>query len=289
MHQLGPQSQRAVASCSAASRVSNFRSLPSTPLLMRTRRSPAVTCAAEPDGFEDAKRNAKKWVADIKLDEKAAKVKTWVADNKLDEKAAKAAESVKSAAYEAWDNVSSSARSTYTRLESEYRFEKKVASAGRRVKEAWRDVDQEYGIRRKLGNAQREVQRNWPGWKKNLDAFLETPLGKVAAVAALLTIVQLPIFWSIFNTLFLLWWLAIPVLLLLLSLFGDEAARIVEEQQELEQQEAEMNANPFQDIFNTRPQERESGFKNRWTGGASDDEGPIIDADYVVLDKDDKK
>lgn len=179
------------------------------------------------------------------------------------------------------DSAQSAAQRTYTRLDSEYNIQDKVSTASRRVEESLRDADQEWGVRRKFRSSREYLKRNVPMWKNKARDFLSTPQGKVAAVVAVFMLVQLPIFWQIVNTLLLLWWASIPISLLMVGMAQQNEQKKMQAQQAARARKA---ANPFSDIFTQARSSTRPGRGQQGGGRKGQSDGPIIDADYTVID-----
>jgi hypothetical protein len=81
------------------------------------------------------------------------KFQTFVREQKLDQKANQASKK----AQEVFEDVSQSAKRTYTKLDSEYDLSRKAQRVAKQAEESWRDVDQQYSIKRKLRVAKDEV------------------------------------------------------------------------------------------------------------------------------------
>ena len=140
-------------------------------------------------GYSNFQQRASRWVTEQRLEQKA-------------EEAGKAAESTLRNTYE---RAQASARRTYSRLDSEYNLSDKASTAGRRVEEKLREVDQQWNVRRKIRGMVEYVQRGRPRWQAAASEFLSTPVGKAFAVVLLLVLLQSPLFWRAMNFVLLLW------------------------------------------------------------------------------------
>ncbi|KAF5840480.1 hypothetical protein DUNSADRAFT_16571 [Dunaliella salina] len=194
----------------------------------------------------------------------------------MKQKARVAAQGAQSKLKDMYTQAQESAARTWIRLDSEYNLNSKVERAGKRVEETWRDVDQTFKVRRRLRNSTEYVQRRWPTWQKQLDQFATTWYGKTTLLIAIVAVISSPIFWRVMNIVLLVWWLAIPVAAAVVNSVQKRAAMRAQEEAE----EEARRANPFAEIFRPRQGKRSSSTQQ---------EGPVIEADYVVISKDEKK
>ncbi|KAM7279569.1 hypothetical protein ACFE04_006703 [Oxalis oulophora] len=72
------------------------------------------------------------------------------------------------------------AKKTAERLDRQYSLSRRFSSVTRSAADRAREVDREFGISVQWRTFSMDFSRNWPRYKKQLDAFLETPLGKSA-------------------------------------------------------------------------------------------------------------
>eukprot|EP00200_Dunaliella_tertiolecta_P018633 CAMPEP_0202398618 /NCGR_PEP_ID=MMETSP1128-20130828/1436_1 /ASSEMBLY_ACC=CAM_ASM_000463 /TAXON_ID=3047 /ORGANISM="Dunaliella tertiolecta, Strain CCMP1320" /LENGTH=257 /DNA_ID=CAMNT_0049001795 /DNA_START=34 /DNA_END=807 /DNA_ORIENTATION=- len=197
-------------------------------------------------------------------------------NEEMKQKARVAAQGAQSKLKDLYTQAQESAARTWVRLDSEYSLSSKAEKAGRRVEETWRDVDQTWNVRRKLRNSAEYVQRKWPTWQKQLDQFATTWYGKTTLLIAIVAVISSPIFWRLMNIVLLVWWLAIPVAAAVLNSVQKRAAMRAQEEAE----EEARRANPFAEIFRPRQGRRSPSAQQ---------EGPVIEAEYITISKDDKK
>eukprot|EP00798_Chlamydomonas_sp_ICE-L_P022157 gene22157-29221_t len=253
-------------------------SCPRQPLLFRHAR---VVCTSASSGSfnafqRKAQRKASEWAAQQGLEEKARD-----AQQVLEKNAKEAARVAESTFRNTVDTSQSSARRTFTRLDNEYQVQDKAASANRKVRETFRDVDQQYGIRRKFKNFAEYMGRTTPVWRKRAGEFLSTPIGKATAFLTVACLIQLPAFWRVVNTMLLMWWACIPISLISIGLAQRGAAQRVAAAQQTESQRA---ANPFADILSGRGRNQGKSGSQGKGGSKRSSEGPIIDADFTIID-----
>lgn len=91
--------------------------------------------------------------------------------------------------------------------------------------------------------------------------------------------------------LLLLWWLSVPVAMLLLNLARERQAQRLQQQQAEAEAATRRATNPFADLFggsfSTRGAGRRAGAANSRSQHAAQD-GPIIDAEWTSIDKGDQ-
>lgn len=192
----------------------------------------------------------------------------------------------------ATEDLMDNAKKAASRLDSEYEISRQAEKAAKKAKEAVFDVDSQYGIRRRLRAMQEDVARHWPAWKRAFDEFSVTPLGKFSIIAGILAIMTTSVFWKVLNWVIFLWWLAIPILSIVVQ---QAAVKQAQAQAAAEEEEQERRKNPFASMFrNARSSmggmggSPSGGFGSKSSSsrsGSMRDSGPIIDAEWKPLDK----
>ncbi|GLC34874.1 hypothetical protein PLESTB_001173100 [Pleodorina starrii] len=210
-------------------------------------------------------------------------------EQRLEERANKTMNQASASAREAADKAKEKARRAFVQLDSEYELSAKAARAVRRAEETARDIDQTYGVRRRLRSARDYLARSWPTWQRQFDEFGATWYGKITIAAALCLLLSSPLFWGLLNVLLLLWWLCVPLAILMLNAAREAEARRLQEQ---EAEAARRAANPFAELFRDAWGARATGRGPRaGAGGAArrggfvQQDGPVIDAEWVTIDE----
>lgn len=161
-----------------------------------------------------------------------------------------------------------------------------------------RDIDQTYGIRRRVRSTGDYISRSWPTWRRQLDEFGSTWYGKITVFSVLCLLVSSPLFWNMLNVVLLLWWLSVPIAVLMLNYAREQQAQRLKEQQEAAEEEARRATNPFADLFGGAFTRARTGGSSSNRGSSKTDgsyrrnryaqqDGPIIDAEWTPLDEGD--
>jgi hypothetical protein len=145
------------------------------------------------------------------------------------------------------------------------------------VSERVRDIDQEYSVTRRFKSLYDDAKRMAPVWKRQFSAFSSTQLGKATLTLLFVGLLFSGLLWQLLNVFWLLWWVSVPVSLLLASQ-GRKAA----EQQGAggaasSSQFGQQRWGDFGNSSNSRSSSR-SGY------GGSD--GPVVDAEWTSIDDD---
>ncbi|PNH06244.1 hypothetical protein TSOC_007420 [Tetrabaena socialis] len=258
---------------------------------------PAIRCASSQSPTQGPKFTRSAQEAAEQLLRKA---QSFAQEQKLEQRASAAVKQAGEKAGEAAEAAKVAGKRLFVKLDSEYDLTQKSARAAKRAEEAARDIDQQYGVRRRLRSAREYVVRMLPTWQRQLDEFTGTWYGKTAVFAGICLLVSTPIFWSFVNLALLLWWLSIPLSIMLLDYARKQQAQRLQ-QQEAEEAEAARRAaqNPFAEMFRGAFDARRSagaagGRGGRTGGGAGGggggrgsftQDGPVIDAEWTSLDE----
>lgn len=261
---------------SAGLRSKQFKTvcLPARSLLSRPR---VLTFAANTsDNFQESAQRLARSAQE--------KVNDFLKEQDLQRKAEKAAKELKKTAQDTYDRVELKARRTYSKLDYDFQLNAKAQKAAKRVEEAVRDVDQQYSVRRNIRNWKELVQKKWPIWRKRLDEFSNTTAGKVVILGLLVVVLSSPLFWRVVNFVLLLWWLSVPLSIVLVNYASKKQAERFEQEQE-KVREQQRRRNPFADIFSSNPSPARNGSSGvKGKGGRTQQDGPIIDAEWTSLD-----
>eukprot|EP00878_Enallax_costatus_P004504 GHUV01004744.1.p1 GENE.GHUV01004744.1~~GHUV01004744.1.p1 ORF type:complete len:287 (+),score=109.23 GHUV01004744.1:298-1158(+) len=211
------------------------------------------------------------------------RVQDFVKQQKLEEKAAAAGQSAKQKLTEAYEETEQNVRRTFMKLESEHNFSSKIDGAKRKVAETARDIDQEYSVSRKVKSAYADAKRMWPTWKRQFSDFSQTQVGKTTLLATFVALLFSGALWQVLNVVWLLWWLSIPVSLL-----------VANQNRRAAQQAAATGSNPF--TGGPWGSSNSSGFGSSGFGSSSNSshstrgsnaDEPVVDAEWVSLDDSD--
>lgn len=172
-------------------------------------------------------------------------------------------------------------------MDSEYEISQKAEKSFKKAKEAMGDVDNQYGIRRKVRAMSEDVTRHWPAWRRAFDEFSATPLGKFSIIAGVCVIISTSVFWQVLNWVIFLWWLAIPLLSIVIQQAAAKQAQAAAEEEE------ERRKNPFASMFRDMQSSMggmggkasSGGFGAKSSKSSMRDSGPIIEAEWKPLDK----
>jgi hypothetical protein len=103
--------------------------------------------------------------------------------------------------------------------------------------------------------------------------------GKTTIFLGLALILSSPLFWRLLNIVLLIWWLFIPMGVVLLQATQQKRAQ---EMAARAAAEAKRRRNPFASMWrDMQGASTSTSSSSRYTGSAS---GPVVDAEYVVLD-----
>lgn len=203
-------------------------------------------------------------------------------DSGLDKKAADAAKEAQKMAERATEEAAQQARTFSMKLEREHALSRRWERLKKRVDEAIADADANWGVRRKFRSAVDTAQRRWPALKARANEFFATPAGQATAVALLVVLIASGALWSLLSLLWVAWWFLIPVNLYMAEKKKGEMRRQAQEQQA-------QQASPFGGAWG-RPF---GGGGNGGSSSSSSDRysgsGPVIDAEYTVIEEDDKR
>jgi hypothetical protein len=146
------------------------------------------------------------------------------------------------------------------------------------VSETVRDIDQEYSVTRRLKSLYDDAKRMAPVWKRQFNSFSSTQLGKATLTLLFVGLLFSGLLWQLLNVFWLLWWVSVPVSLLLASQ-GRKAA---------EQQGASSSGfggSQFgQQRWGDFGSSSSSSSRGGYGGGSS--EGPVVDAEWTSIDDD---
>jgi hypothetical protein len=210
------------------------------------------------------------------------RVSEFVRDQKLDQRAAEAGKAAQERLAELGQQTEQSVRRTYMKLESEHNISGRLRRTQTWLSEAARDVDQEYSVRTRLRGAYEDAQRNLPLWRRQAGEFSSTPGGKAALTLLFVGLLASGLLWQLLNAAWLLWWLSIPVSLLLASQRSKAAAAAASAAAE---DAARRRAQgPFGGWGGARGTQASSGG-NRGSGNEYGS-GPVVEAEWVSLDDD---
>lgn len=213
------------------------------------------------------------------------RVQNFVRQQKLDEKAAAASQSAKDQLTAAYEETEQSVRRTFLKLESEHNISGRIEDAKKKATETARDIDQEYSVSRKIKATFADAKRMWPTWKRQFTNFSQTQFGKTALLVAFVTLLFSGALWQVLNVVWLLWWLSIPVSLL-----------VANKSRRAAQQAAATGSAPFTGGRWGSSGFGSSGFGSSGFGSSSSSsnstrgsnaDGPVVDAEWVSLDDDD--
>ncbi|KAK7404221.1 hypothetical protein VNO78_04914 [Psophocarpus tetragonolobus] len=70
---------------------------------------------------------------------------------------------------------------TAQRLDRRYSLSRRLSSVARSAADRARDIDREFDIRHRCRTFSIDFQRKWPNYRKQLNSFLDSPLGKTFA------------------------------------------------------------------------------------------------------------
>ncbi|GIL73791.1 hypothetical protein Vretimale_5349 [Volvox reticuliferus] len=290
--------QQAGASCSGAAFGSHLKSS-FRPVLRQWRliRMHDVTlCASSGSpGSSDSFVREARTAASRAFKQAQKKWDAFAKEQRLEQRTNEAFNKASASARDATDKAKEKARRVFIQLDSEYELTSKSARAARRAEEMARDIDQTYGIRRRVRSTGDYISRSWPTWQRQLDEFGSTWYGKITVFTALCLLLSSPLFWGVLNVVLLVWWLSIPIAVLMLNYAREQQAQRLKEQQEAEARRA---ANPFADLFGGAFGGARTGGNRSRRGSSNPDgsyghnryaqqDGPIIDAEWTTLDEGD--
>ncbi|WIA42739.1 hypothetical protein OEZ86_008682 [Tetradesmus obliquus] len=199
------------------------------------------------------------------------RVQEFVQEQKLDEKAAAASKQAKEKFSAAYEETEQNVRRTYMKLESEHNISDRVGRTKKWVNETVRDFDQEYSVSRRFKSLYDDAKRMAPTWKRQFNSFSSTQLGKATLTLAFVGLLFSGLLWQLLNVFWLLWWVSVPVSLLLASQ-GRKAAQ---------QQGAGV------DPSSQFGQQRWGDFGNSSSSSKGGSEGPVVEAEWTTIDEED--
>jgi hypothetical protein len=250
--------------------------LPSAPTQKRRR----VAIAARASSNEAPVNAAARRMAELAAEAQRAAQK-YARDSGLDKKAASAAKEAQKVAERAAEEAAQQARTFSMKLEREHALSRRWERLKKRAEETIADADANWGVRRKVRSAVDTAQRRWPALKARANEFFATPAGQAAAVGLLVALVASGALWSLLSLLWVAWWFLIPV-----NLYMAEKKKGEMRKQAQEQAQQQAQSSPFGGAWG-RP------FGGGGGGGSSGDRysgsGPVIDAEYTVIEEDDKR
>jgi hypothetical protein len=144
------------------------------------------------------------------------------------------------------------------------------------VSERVRDIDQEYSVTRRFKSLYDDAKRMAPVWKRQFSAFSSTQLGKATLTLLFVGLLFSGLLWQLLNVFWLLWWVSVPVSLLLASQ-GRKAA---------EQQGAGGAASSSQFGQQRWGDFGSSSSRSSSRGGYGGSDGPVVDAEWTSIDDD---
>jgi hypothetical protein len=184
--------------------------------------------------------------------------------------------------------VDDGVKRTASQVNTKFDVTGKAQQAANQVSEQAKVVDTRFGVKRRLRNIQDDVQRKWPIWRKKYTEFSRTLPGQAMILAFVFFLFSSGIIWKLLNLLFIAWWLA-PFLFLLVGRFSpkasDAAARRRAQQEEQRRRQSDFLRTAF---FGQQRQRGPGGGP----GGPSDaggrrkyDDGPVIDVEATTIDE----
>jgi hypothetical protein len=141
------------------------------------------------------------------------------------------------------------------------------------VSERVRDIDQEYSLTRRFKSLYDDAKRMAPVWKRQFSAFSSTQVGKATLTLMFVGLLFSGLLWQLLNVFWLLWWVSVPVSLLLASQ-GRKAA---------EQPGAGAAGSQF---GQQRWGDFGSGGSSSSGNASSRSDGPVVDAEWTSIDDD---
>ncbi|KAF6262481.1 hypothetical protein COO60DRAFT_1635991 [Scenedesmus sp. NREL 46B-D3] len=167
------------------------------------------------------------------------------------------------------------------KLESEHNISDRVGRTRKWLSETVRDIDQDYSVTRRVKSLVDDAKRMAPVWKRQFSAFSSTQLGKATLTLLFVGLLFSGLLWQLLNVFWLLWWVSVPVSLLLASQ-GRKAA----------QQPGAGTANSqfgqqrwggFGSSSSSKSRSSRGGYGNSNSGGS---DGPVVDAEWTTIDDD---
>lgn len=262
--------------------------LPSLLLSCRRRRVGARTLPPPPRASnnqgEAPVNAAARRLAELAAEAQRAAQK-YARDTGLDKRAASAAKEAQKAAAAAAEEAAQAARTYQMKLEREHGLSRRWERLKKRADEAIADADANWGVRRRARSAIDTARRRWPALKARASAFLATPAGQAAAVAFLVVLIASGALWSMLSLLWVAWWFLIPFNLYMAEKKRGEVRKQAAQAQAQAQQQA---SSPFGGAG--WPFGGASSGGGGGGGGAGGDRfsgsGPVIDAEYTVIEED---
>lgn len=123
-----------------------------------------------------------------------------------------------------------------------------------------------------------------PPNRRQLAEFSDTPLGKGSLALLFVGLLFSGLLWQLLNAAWLLWWVSIPVSLVLAQQRGKAAAAAA--QQAAEQAQARQQAGPFGG-WGARRSSSSSSASPGAGSRAYSSEGPIVEAEWQSIDEGD--
>jgi hypothetical protein len=200
------------------------------------------------------------------------RVQEFVKEQKLDEKAAGATETAKQKLTTAYEETQQNVRRTYMKIEGDHNISGRVENVKKKFTETARDLDQEYSVSRKIKSAYADAQRMYPTWRRQFKDFSSTQLGKTTLLVGFVALLFSGLLWQLLNVFWLLWWVSIPVSLL-----------VANNKKQTAQQAGAADSNPFtggrwgnssSDGFGSNYSS--SSSSSSYSRGGSNADGPVV-------------
>lgn len=233
---------------------------------------PRIMCRASSTSSNEFAQRAQEFAASAQQ-----KVQDFVKEQNLEEKAAAATKTAKEKFAAAYEETEQNVRRTYMKLESEHNISSRVEGVKKKVTETARDIDQEYSISRKLKTAYADAKRMWPTWRRQFSDFSQTQAGKTTLLVGFVVLLFSGLLWQLLNVFWLLWWVSIPVSLLVASQGKQTAGQAGA-------------ADSFTGGRWGSSSSSSNGFSSSYNSSSrsgSNSDGPVVDAEWVSLDDDD--
>lgn len=217
------------------------------------------------------------------------RVQEFVKEQKLDEKAAAATKTAKQKLSTAYEETEQNVRRTYMKLESEHNISSRVDGVKKKLTEKARDIDQEYSVSRKIKSAYADAQRMYPTWKRQFKNFSETQVGKTTLLVGFVALLFSGLLWQLLNVFWLLWWVSIPVSLLI----ANQSRQAAQQAGAADADSftggrwgASSKSSGFSSGFGSGYSNSSSSSSSNYSRGGSNADGPVVDAEWVSLDDD---
>jgi hypothetical protein len=140
-----------------------------------------------------------------------------------------------------------------------------------------RDIDQEYSVTRRFKSLYDDAKRMAPVWKRQFNAFSSTQLGKATLTLLFVGLLFSGLLWQLLNVFWLLWWVSVPVSLLLAS----QGRKAAEQPGAGAASSSQFGQQRWGD-YGSSSSSSKSSSRNGYGGS----DGPVVDAEWTSIDDD---